>query len=82
MHLVEAGVGMPTHLFVGDMPSCWFALTGGHCQNNCQAPALGEEVERLCSTELAPLSESGGTVQLKIFAAAEMALLIEMIVYG
>ena len=41
-----------------------------------------KNVERLCSTELAPLGESGGTVQLEIFAAAEMALLIEMIVYG
>ena len=57
-------------------------LKPGHCRNNCPAPALGEEVERLCRTELAPLSEGGGTVQLKIFAAAEMALLIEMIVYG
>ena len=41
-----------------------------------------KSVERLCGTELAPLGESGGTVQLEIFAAAEMALLIEMIVYG
>jgi hypothetical protein len=32
--------------------------------------------------ELAPLGESGGTVQLEIFAAVERALLIEMIVYG
>ena len=41
-----------------------------------------KNVERLCGAELAPLGESGGTVQLEIFAAAEMALLIEMIVYG
>ena len=41
-----------------------------------------KNVERLCDTELAPLGESGGTVQLEIFAAAEMALLIKMIVYG
>ena len=54
----------------------------GHCQNNCTWPTLDEEVERLCGTELAPLGESGGTVQLEIFAAVEMALLIEMIVYG
>ena len=53
-----------------------------HCQNNCKWPTLDEEVERLCGTELAPLGGSGGTVQLEIFAAAEMALLIEMIVYG
>ena len=38
--------------------------------------------ERLCGTELTPLSEGGGTVQLEIFAAVEMALPIEMIVYG
>jgi hypothetical protein len=37
-----------------------------------------KNVERLCGTELAPLGESGGAV----FAAVEMALLIEMIVYG
>jgi hypothetical protein len=43
---------------------------------------LDEEVERLCGTELAPLGESGGTVQLEIFAAVEVALLVEMIVYG
>ena len=55
---------------------------GWHCQNNCKAPTLDEEVERLCGTELAPFGKGGGTVQLKIFAAAEMALLIEMIVYG
>ena len=53
-----------------------------HCQNNCKGPTLDEEVERLCGTELAPLGKSGGTVQLEIFAAVEMALLIEMIVYG
>ena len=41
-----------------------------------------KNVERLCGAELAPLGESGGTVQLEIFAAVEMALLIEMIVYG
>ena len=41
-----------------------------------------KNVERLCGTELAPLGESGGTVQLEIFAAVEVALLIEMIVYG
>ena len=41
-----------------------------------------KNVERLCSTELAPLGESGGAVQLEIFAAVEMTLLIEMIVYG
>ena len=41
-----------------------------------------KNVERLCGTELAPLGESGGTVQLEIFAAVEMAFLIEMIVYG
>ena len=55
---------------------------GGHCQNNCKAPTLDKEVERLCSTELAPLGESGGAVQFEIFSAVEMALLIEMIVYG
>ena len=41
-----------------------------------------KKVERLCGTKLAPLGEGGGTVQLEIFAAVEMALLIEMIVYG
>jgi hypothetical protein len=41
-----------------------------------------KKVERLCCTELAPLGESGGTVQLETFVAVEMALLIEMIVYG
>ena len=41
-----------------------------------------ENVERLCGTELAPLGESDGTVQLELFAAVEVALLIEMIVYG
>jgi hypothetical protein len=41
-----------------------------------------KNVERLCGTELTPLGERGGTVQLQIFAAAEMVLLIEMIVYG
>jgi hypothetical protein len=41
-----------------------------------------KNVERLCGTELAPLGKSGGAVQLEIFAAVEMALLIEMIVYG
>ena len=39
-------------------------------------------VERLCGADLAPLGESGGTVQLEIFTAVEMALLIEMVVYG
>jgi hypothetical protein len=38
---------------------------------------LDEEVAQLCGSELAPLGEGGGTVQLEIFAAAEMALLIE-----
>jgi len=41
-----------------------------------------KNVERLCGTELAPLGEGGGAVQLEIFAAVEMPLLIEMIVYG
>jgi hypothetical protein len=41
-----------------------------------------KNVERLCGTELAPLGESSGAVQLEIFAAVEMALLIKMIVYG
>ena len=41
-----------------------------------------KNVERLSGTELAPLGEGGGTVQLEIFAAVEVALLIEMIVYG
>ena len=40
-----------------------------------------KKVERLCGTELTPLGEGGGTVQLEIFAAVEMAFLIEMIVY-
>ena len=53
-----------------------------HCQINFKAPALDEEGAQLCSTELAPLGKSGGTVQLEIFAAVEMTLLIEMIVYG
>ena len=44
-----------------------------HCTKN---------VERLCSAELTPLGEGGGTVQLEIFAAVEVALLVEMIVYG
>ena len=33
-------------------------------------------------SELTPLGEGGGAVQLEIFAAVEMALLTEMIVYG
>ena len=41
-----------------------------------------KSVERLCGTDLAPLGGSGGTVQLEIFAAAEVTLSIEMIVYG
>jgi hypothetical protein len=41
-----------------------------------------KSAERLCGSELTPFGESGGTVQLEIFAVAEMALLIEMIVYG
>ena len=53
-----------------------------HCQNNVKASALDEEVAQLCGTEFTPLGEGGGTVQLEIFAAVEMALLIEMIVYG
>ena len=53
-----------------------------HCQINFKAPALDEEGAQLCSTELTPLGKSGGTVQLEIFAAVEMTLLIEMIVYG
>ena len=55
---------------------------GRHCQNNVKASALDEEVAQLCGTELTPLGEGGGTVQLEIFAAVEMALLIEMIAYG
>ena len=51
-------------------------------QNNRKAPALTKNVGRLCGTELTPLGEGGGAVQLEIFAAVEMALLIEMIVYG
>jgi hypothetical protein len=43
---------------------------------------MGKEDAQLCSTEIAPLSESGAAVQLEIFAAVEMALQIEMIVYG
>ena len=54
----------------------------GHCQNNCKASALDEEVAQLSGTEFTPLGEGGGAVQLEIFAAVEMALLIEMIVYG
>jgi hypothetical protein len=66
------------------VPSCGTIppTNSGHCQNNWKAPTLDEEVERLCGTELAPFGEGGGTVQFKIFAAVEMALLIEMIVYG
>ena len=41
-----------------------------------------KNVERLCGTELVPFRKRGGTVQLEIFAAVEMTLLIEMIVYG
>ena len=37
-----------------------------------------KNVERLCGTELAPLGESGSTVQLEILATAAVALLIEM----
>ncbi len=43
---------------------------------------LDEEGVQLCGAELAPLGESGGTAQLEIFAAAEMTLLIKMVVYG
>ena len=53
-----------------------------HRQNNCKAPTLAEERRTICGTEFAPLGESGGTVQLEIFAAVEMALPIEMVVYG
>ena len=53
-----------------------------HCQINFKAPALDEEGAQLCSTELTPLGKSGGAVELEILAAVEMALLIEMIVYG
>ena len=53
-----------------------------HCQINFKAPALDEEGAQLCSTELTPLGKSGGAVELEIFAAVEMTLLIEMIVYG
>ena len=70
-----------SHFQIGDRKHRSFLLLR-HCQNNFKAPTLDEEVERLCGTELAPLGESGGTVQLEIFAAVEMALLIEMIVYG
>ena len=49
---------------------------------NARRQRWTKKVERLCGTELAPLGKCGGTVQLEIFAAAEMALLIEMIVYG
>ena len=41
-----------------------------------------KNVERLCGTEQALRGEGGGTVLLEIFAAIEMTLLIEMIVYG
>ena len=51
-----------------------------HCQINFKAPALDEEGAH--STELTPLGKSGGAVELEIFAAVEMTLLIEMIVYG
>ena len=52
---------------------------GRHCQKHRH---WTKNVERLCDTELAPLGEGGGAVQLEIFAAVEMPLLIEMIVYG
>ena len=53
-----------------------------HCQNNFKASALDEEVAQLSVTEFTPLGEGSGAVQLEIFAAVEMALPIEMIVYG
>ena len=34
----------------------------------------------LCRTELAPLSESSGAVQLEVCSAVEVAFLVEMIV--
>ena len=36
----------------------------------------------LCRTELAPLGESGGTVELEIVSAVERALLVEMVADG
>ena len=35
-----------------------------------------------CSTKLAPLCKSGGTIDLEVFAAVEVTFLIEMIVNG
>ena len=49
---------------------------------NARRQRWTKNVKRLCGTELAPFRKRGGTVQLEIFAAAEMALLIEMILYG
>ena len=81
--LYEAGLpGAVLGGFVAYALAFVLRLIKWHCRNNCKASALGEEVAQLSGTEFTPLGEGGGAVQLEIFAAVEMALPIEMIVYG
>ena len=52
----------------------------GCCQTNSNQSQYAAKCQLLCRTKLAPLSQSGGTVQSEIYSVVEMALLIEMVV--
>ena len=55
--------------------ACWW------CQSNASSSQFISTGNTLGCKEAAPLSKSGGTVQLEILSAVEGALLIEMVVY-
>ena len=49
------------------------------CQANANWSLQGQRDCPLCRTKLAPLSESGGTVELEIVACIKVAFLVEMV---
>ena len=52
------------------------------CQTNSNQSQYDPECVNLCGTKLAPLGESGGSVELEIVPAVKSAFLIEMVVDG
>ena len=54
-------------------------LRQGRCQTDENESLVGQDGCPLCDTELTPLSESSGAVQLEILSAGEAALRIEVV---
>ena len=57
-----------------------FGWSRPHHQINSNQSQIASESVNLCGTKLAPLSKSGGSVELEIISAVEGSFLIEMIV--